>query len=102
MRRQRYIGFIIQDKKNPLSKENLIMEIQNYSQKLFQKTNKEMGIRLMKYTGFTGILRCNHMEKDNIITILRSISSVKIQTIATSGTIKSLIRKHMNDFLLNF
>jgi len=59
-----------------------------------------MGIRLIRFNGKTGILRCNHTEKDNTIKLLKSIkkissNKVSIETFGTSGTIKSLIRKHM-------
>jgi len=48
-----------------------------------------------------GIIRCNHLEKENTINLLRSIKSVsskkvEIETLGTSGTIKSLVSKHMN------
>jgi len=59
-----------------------------------------MGIYLTRFDGEKGIVRCNHIEKDNTIKLLRSIKNiglkkVSIETLGTSGTIKSLIKKHM-------
>jgi len=59
-----------------------------------------MGINLIRFDGEKGILRCNHTEKENTIDLLRSIKEinsekVNFETIGTSGTIKSLIKKHM-------
>ncbi len=60
-----------------------------------------MGLRLIRFDGEKGIMRCNHLEKENTIKLLRSIKSVsskkvEIETLGTSGTIKSLVSKHMN------
>ncbi len=60
-----------------------------------------MGLRLIRFDGEMGIMRCNHLEKENTIKLLRSIKSVsskkvEIETLGTSGTIKSLVSKHMN------
>jgi len=60
-----------------------------------------MGLRLIRFDGEMGIIRCNHLEKENTINLLRSIKSVsskkvEIETLGTSGTIKSLVSKHMN------
>ena len=59
-----------------------------------------MGLYLIKFDGKRGILKCNHMEKQNTIKLLKnikelSLKKVEIETIGTSGTIKSLISKHM-------
>jgi len=61
-----------------------------------------MGIYLIRFDGEKGIVRCNHIEKDNTIKLLRSIKGigtkkVSIETLGTSGTIKSLIKKHMQN-----
>jgi len=60
-----------------------------------------MGIYLIRFDGIKGIVRCKHIEKDNTIKLLTSIneiSSIKvnIRTLGTSGTIKSLVKKHMD------
>ena len=62
-----------------------------------------MGIRLIRVHENRGIVKCNHIEKDKTINLLRSIkkiSSIKISidTVGTSGTIKALIGKHMQNF----
>ncbi len=61
-----------------------------------------MGIRIIRFQENKGIIRCNHIEKDNTINLLRSIkelssSKIKIDTLGTSGTIKALISKHMSN-----
>ena len=60
-----------------------------------------MGIFLTRINGDKGIVRCKHTEKDNTINLLTSITTIEgekvnIKTLGTSGTIKSLIKKHMN------
>jgi len=62
-----------------------------------------MGIRIIRFEENRGIVKCNHIEKDNTIHLLRSIreissGKVKIDTLGTSGTIKALISKHMLNF----
>ena len=62
-----------------------------------------MGIRLIRFEENKGIVKCNHIEKDNTINLLKSINKIssnkiKIDTLGTSGTIKALIYKHMNNF----
>jgi len=59
-----------------------------------------MGIYLVRFDGQKGIIKCNHIEKENTIKLLKSIKKisshkVSIETLGTSGTIKALIRKHM-------
>jgi len=64
-----------------------------------------MGIYLIRFDGRKGIVKCNHIDKDNTINLLTSIDNInshkiKIKTLGTSGTIKSLIRKHMDKEIL--
>ena len=59
-----------------------------------------MGISLIRFDGKKGIIRCNHIEKENTIKLLKSIKSISsykvdVETLGTSGTIKALVRKHM-------
>lgn len=59
-----------------------------------------MGISLIRFDGNKGIIRCNHIEKENTIKLLKSIKSISsykvdVETLGTSGTIKALVRKHM-------
>jgi RNase P/RNase MRP subunit POP5 len=50
-----------------------------------------------------GIVKCKHTQKDSTIKLLRSIKTISsnkidIETLGTSGTIKTLIKKHMTGF----
>ena len=70
---------------------------------LFNRNCREMGIRLIRFQENKGIVKCNHIEKDNTINLLRSIkeissNKIRIDTVGTSGTIKALIGKHMSSF----
>jgi len=57
---------------------------------------------LTRFTGKKGIVRCYHTAKTETITLLQSIAQIEntlvsIKTIGTSGTIKSLLKKHFNN-----
>jgi RNase P/RNase MRP subunit POP5 len=83
-----------------ISKNNLIKEIKKNCYSIFNKNFNEIGIYLIKFNGDKGIIKCNNMNKDTTIKLLKSIekiskTKIKIITIGTSGTIKSLIKKHM-------
>ena len=83
-----------------LKRFEVIGEIKSQCKQLFSKDCKEIGIYLTRFDGEKGIVRCNHIEKENTIKILKSIRKissheVEIETLGTSGTIKSLVRKHM-------
>jgi RNase P/RNase MRP subunit POP5 len=72
---------------------------------LFNVDCKEKGILLTRFDGTKGIVKCKHIEKENTINLLRSISKInshkiKIKTLGTSGTIKALVRKHMDKDIL--
>jgi len=91
---------LLNNTKKQFKKEDLKREIHNRCNILFDKNYREMGIRLIKFDGEKGILRCNHIEKENAITLLKSIKEidseiVNFETVGTSGTIKSLMKKHM-------
>ena len=80
----------------------MISEIRKKCRTLFDKDCKEMRVFLIRFDGKKGIVRCGHIEKENTIELLRSITAISdkdviIETLGTSGTIKSLIKKHMND-----
>jgi RNase P/RNase MRP subunit POP5 len=71
----------------------------------FEKNPFEINLKMIKFKDNYGIIRCKHTEKENVINLLRSIEnindkSIKIETIATSGTIKALIRKHMKKIFI--
>jgi len=100
-RRRRYIGFkIINKKNNVFSKRDMINAIRYKSIKDHGFESKEMKIFLVRFNGTSGIVRCSHIKKDETINFLKSIDeinnkNVKIETLGTSCTIKSLIKKHM-------
>ena len=59
-----------------------------------------MGIYLIRFDGNMGIIKCNNMNKDETIKILKSIKKIssnnmELKTLGTSGTIKGLVGKHM-------
>jgi len=60
-----------------------------------------MEIYLIRYNNNKGIIRCNNLNNEKVIEILKSIknissNNIKIITLGTSGTIKGLINKHMS------
>lgn len=68
---------------------------------LFNSSCYDLGIRLIRFDGTTGIMKCNHTEKENAIKLLHSIKKVSsekvsVETFGTSGTIKALVRKFMS------
>lgn len=72
---------------------------------LYKRTCREMGIFLVRFDGTTGIIKCNHIEKDNTINLLKKIrtiglNNIEIETLGTSGSIKSLIRKHLSRVII--
>ena len=99
--RPRYILFEISADKQllPLTRKQMIIALRSQCIHLFDASLKEKNIYLTRFNGKKGIVRCEHTEKEETIQLLHSIShidkkSVTINTIATSGTIKSLIQKH--------
>ena len=67
---------------------------------LYNTNCYSLGIRLIRFDGTTGIVKCKHIEKDNTIRLLSSIENISsdnvtVETFGTSGTIKALIRKYM-------
>jgi RNase P/RNase MRP subunit POP5 len=77
-----------------------VKEIRNKCKNIFNKDFKEMGLSFVQFEGNTGIIKCKHIERDNTVILLKSIQhisseKVEIIPIATSGTIRSLIKKHM-------
>ena len=93
-RRRRYIGFKVTNIKDKvILKSDLIGEFKNQNKK---------DLYVVRFNGKAGIVRCSHMQKDNTINFLKNIKKindqrVKVETLGTSGTIKSLIKKHMSD-----
>ena len=100
-RRRRYIGFKVKSLKEVFfTKKQIIEEIQKKCPLFFEKNCKEAGIYLIRYNDEKGIVRCKHTDKETTIRLLKSINKVSnkkvtIETLGTSGTIKSLVRKHI-------
>jgi ribonuclease P/MRP protein subunit POP5 len=99
-RRRRYIGFSVKSLKDVFfTKKQIIEEIRKKCPFFFEKDCKEVGIYLIRYNDGKGIVRCKHTDKETTIKLLKSINKISdnkviIETIGTSGTIKSLVRKH--------
>lgn len=75
-------------------------------QELFGCVLKEKNIYLTRFNGRKGVVCCEHTSKKDTIILLQSITQiathfVTIQTHATSGTIKTLLRKHDPDHSLS-
>jgi len=101
-RRRRYIGFVIKASTGDqhIRRFEIIDEIKRQCRQLFSKDCKELGIYMTRFDGEKGIVRCDHIEKENTVKLLKSIRKicshdVEIVTLGTSGTIKSLMKKHM-------
>ena len=99
--RPRYILFTIskEEKMFQISRNEMIASLRLYCMKLFNCSLKEKKFYLTRFNGEKGIFRCKHTEKQSAITLLQSISKINdqpvtITTIATSGTIKTLLKKH--------
>ena len=105
-RRNRYICFVVKspNKQFNIEKYEINNEIKLQCKNLFNKNCENMGIRLISFNGKKGIVKCNHIEKDNTIKLLNSIkkissNEIEILTIGTSGTIKTLIKKYISENL---
>ena len=98
--RPRYILFSISSDEtlNNISRNDMIACLRLFCKELFNGSLKEKRFFLTRFNGKHGILRCQHTEKQAAINLLQSIKSINdkavhIKTIATSGTIKTLIKK---------
>lgn len=99
--RPRYILFRISsdNKLFLISRNDMIAALRSFCMQLFNCSLKEKKFYLTRFNGEQGILRCVHTEKQLAITLLQSITNINDQhvtvtTISTSGTIKTLIKKH--------
>ena len=80
----------------------MINEFRNQCKIFLKKDCRDIGLRLVKFDGVRGIVKCNHVEKENTIKLLKSIkkissNKVNIETFGTSGTIKALTKKYMSE-----
>jgi len=100
--RYRYIGFTLQSKNTCIfDRKTMIITIKSTCQHLFHTHPKTYGFFLTRFKDNKGILRCHHTEKQKAITLLTSITTIQsydvtIETIGTSGTIKTLIKKYFH------
>ncbi|MEM1514231.1 MAG: hypothetical protein QXW78_01970 [Candidatus Thermoplasmatota archaeon] len=79
--------------KDKVGRQRYILFTAEYKKiKLIKEYNK---VKLIFYNGKYGIVKCSHIEKEEIINFL---NSVNCKTLYTSGTIKK-IRKILNNFL---
>ena len=106
--RPRYILFTIsiEDSSFSISRNTMISALRLYAYNLFECSLKEKKIFLTRFNGKKGIVRCKHTEKENTIKLLQSISELNgkpviVKTIATSGTIKTLVQKHDKEPVLS-
>ena len=100
-KRHRYIAFYLKSNNRSINKNNFINEMESQCQNLFSKKCKDLGIYLIRFNQKYGIVKCNHLEKDKTIKLIKSIqkinlTDVKIETLGTSGTIKTLVSKFIN------
>jgi len=77
----------------------MIHVIRKKCKELYKEKCKKMRLFLVRFDGNIGIIRCRNLEKENVINLLNLINEVNskkvdIKTVGTSGTIKSLIKKH--------
>jgi RNase P/RNase MRP subunit POP5 len=104
-RRRRYIGFIMKDTLKPIPRKQFIHTLNHQCQFLFLKKCYSMGITLIQFNGKAGIIRCPLAQKQNTIHLLYSVKKIgvektEITTVGTSGTIKSLKKKHLCNILI--
>lgn len=97
-KRHRYIGFIIRGSDRIFEREEVKRAIIKRSSEIFGDRLRETGLRLTRFNGREGIVHCYHLFKDEVINLLLSIERigrdrVSIETLGTSGTIKSLNKK---------
>ena len=96
--RYRYIGFRIILPERNLAWRELSREIERTARNLYPKDVRNMRLKLVRFNGREGMLRCSHLYKNETIQLLYSMDkleneSIKIETVGTSGTIRSLNRK---------
>jgi RNase P/RNase MRP subunit POP5 len=99
--RPRYILFTIDSDEElfPIPRHLMISTLRSYCHNHFSCSLKEKNLFLTRFNGKKGIVRCEHTDKQETIILLTSIrqidtKKVTVKTIATSGTIKSLVKKH--------
>ena len=76
----------------------MIAAITHASQVFYQKKGEGLDIRLTRFDGQVGIVKCLQEHKEKTIEIVQSIKrisshNVHITTVGTSGTIHSLLHR---------
>jgi RNase P/RNase MRP subunit POP5 len=103
-RRHRYIAFHIHygDYEALVGHPQFLQELRQQAMELFSKSLKELRLWIITFDGTNGVLKCDYLQKDNVIMLLQSIKKfgdkpVTISTSRTSGTIHGLSKiKHKN------
>lgn len=99
--RVRYIGFRLRSDE-PVSRQGLIAAIRRTGRRIDAEGFEAAEPWLTRYDGELGIVRCHHTHVDVTRAILDALdvapaddheTSVSVQTLATSGTIRSLTDK---------
>lgn len=91
-------------KNDTIHRSALITAINQKCTQYSQEKQREFHLRLIRFNGKIGIVKCSYLLKDKAIEALQSITSispyeVQIKTIATSGTIRALLKnKKLNSF----
>ncbi|MFO7677704.1 MAG: Rpp14/Pop5 family protein [Thermoplasmatota archaeon] len=98
-RRHRYTGFVLEKTTINPNKNDFMQALQQNCQHIYHMNWRTMGIKLIHFNGKAGIIKYPYDKKEKIIYLLSSIHQIgrqqsKISTIATSGTIRSLLKKH--------
>ena len=99
--RHRYIGFTIKSDEIVSIQRNVFIDmLKRQCRSLFQLRCNDLGVRLIRFSGNQGIVKCFHDKKTMVVELLDSIKSINgvtisVDTVGCSGTISSLIRKHM-------
>ena len=99
--RHRYIGFNIKSSENvSIQRYVFINMLQKQCKSLFRLQCNDLGIKLIRFSGDQGIVKCFHDKKTMVVKLLGSVKtidgvSVSVDTVGCAGTIRSLIRKHM-------
>ena len=106
MERHRYIGFLLHSFDSKVTKSELWEELKKQCKHQYSCSYQEFGFRLIRFNGKAGILKCPHTQKNQSIKLLQSLrkvaeKKVELRTMGTSGTIRSLIQKHMDSYWNN-
>lgn len=95
--RRRYIAFRIQCDKE-IQENDLIRVVREKCSK--ENKLEEIKPWILRFENNQGLLRCSHLAKERAIEMLMSINEVNgvkvnIETLGTSGTIRSAVRKYL-------